>query len=190
MSWTVAHRRRARWQTAAVTRPRNSRLGPVLLLVAGLSTVAWSLRPEPGPAPVRTPQLRPLPGRPRLVAVLGGSLPHGERPRAPELLLHEGRQVIGRQKDVDVHLGDTTVSPRHAVVEADRYGRVHIRDLGALNGVSVDGIPLISTELHDGNRVQLGDVQLVYRTDPVHDDGGRQGGEFGENSGPGSPLTR
>ncbi len=162
----------------------------MLLLVAGLAAMGWSLRPRTGPAPLPAPPPAPLPGRPRLVAVLGGSLPHGVRPQAPELLLHQGRQVLGRAKDVDVHLADTTVSPRHAVVEADRHGRVHIRDLGALNGVSVDGIPVIATELHDGNRVRLGDVQLVYRTDPVHDDGGRQGGEFGENSGAGSPLTR
>lgn len=143
-----------------------------------------------GPAPLPVAPTAPLPGRPRLVAVLGGSLPHGGGSAAPELVLHEGRHVLGRARDVDVHFADTTVSPRHAVVEADRHGRVHIRDLGALNGVSVDGIPVVSTELHDGNRVQLGDVKLVYRTDPYHDGGGRQGGEFGENSGRDSPLTR
>jgi hypothetical protein len=162
----------------------------VLLLVAGLGTVAWSLRPRSGPAAPPPPPPRPLPGRPRLVAVFGGSLPHGDAHDAPELVLHEGRHVLGRARDVDVRFTDATVSPRHAVVEADREGRVHVRDLGSLNGVRVDGIPVISIELHDGNRVQLGDVALVYRTDPYHDSGGRQGGEFGENSGERSPLTR
>lgn len=168
------------------------RTGPsrwsVLLLAAVV--VAWGrlrrrrpTRPLPAgtPGPVAAPG--PLPGSPRLVGVLGGTAPHDAPAEPPVVLLHEGRQVIGRAKDADVHLADLTVSPRHALVSADREGRVHVRDLGARNGLLVDGIPVASVELHDGNRLQLGDVQLVYRTDPVRDGGGRSGGELGENVG-------
>jgi len=95
-----------------------------------------------------------------------------------QIVLREGRQVLGRAWDADIHVADLTVSPRHALVEADREGRVVVRDLGARNGVTVDGIPVVQSELHDGNRLQLGDVQLIYRTDPERDDGGRQGGEL------------
>ncbi len=156
------------------TRRRRRRLLPLVLL--GLTVRALRRRaPEP-PAP-------PLPGRPRLTRVVGGSRPHGGPPEPAEVLLGRGRTVVGRARDADLHLADPTVSPRHALVEADAEGRVHIRDLGALNGVRVDGIPVARVELHDGNRVQLGDVQLVYRTDPRRDTGGRSGGELGENVG-------
>lgn len=152
--------------------------GAVLLLAcAGVAGAAlWRRQPAPAPAP-----LGPLPGRPRLVPVLGGTVRHGEPVEPDETVLHAGRQVLGRARDADVHLGDMTVSPRHALVEADGEGRVVVRDLGARNGVRVDGIPVAVAELHDGNRLQLGDVQLVYRNDPSRDDGGRHGGELGEH---------
>jgi len=121
-----------------------------------------------------------LPGRPRLVEVLGGTLVHGEQPVVPERVLRPGLQVVGRSREADIRLTEETVSPRHAAVEADLEGRVVVRDLGALNGLSVDGVPVREAELHDGNRLQLGDAVLVYRVDPAADDGGRQGGELGE----------
>ena len=57
---------------------------------------------------------------------------------------------------------------------------MHVRDLGALNGLTVDGVPVVRARLHDGNRLDLGEAQLVFRCDPESDDGGRQGGELGE----------
>lgn len=123
-----------------------------------------------------------LPGRPRLVEVLGGALPHGAPPEAPVQLLRPGRTVIGRSREADLRLSEETVSPRHAVLEVRLDGRVVLRDLGALNGVSVDGIPVSEVLLNDGNRLQLGDAVLVFRTDPQVDDGGRQGGELGERA--------
>ena len=147
--------------------------------VLGAGGLAWLRRPAPAPARVE----QPLPGRPRLVAVVGGSMPHGTPGQPHEIELHEGRQTLGRDRDADVHLADLTISPRHAVVEADHAGRVVVRDLGTRNGLVVDGVPVAQAELHDGNRLQLGDVQLVYRVDPERDDGGRHGGELGENIG-------
>lgn len=152
-------------------------LGGVAVAAVALATRRRHQEPPPAPAAPAAA----LPGRPRLVQVVGGQLRHGEPVNPAERLLAQGRIVVGRDKHADLHLGDLTVSPRHALVEADREGRVVVRDLGAANGVHVDGIPVAEAELHDGNRLQLGDVQLVYRTDPEHDDGGRQGGELGEN---------
>ena len=151
----------------------------VLLAALGLGGVAWSRRSRPAPAP----PAQPLPGRPRLVSVLGGSVRHDGQIEPAETLVQEGRSVLGRARDADVRLADLTVSPRHALLQADREGRVVVRDLGARNGLHVDGIPVAEAELHDGNRLQLGDVQLVYRTDPVRDGGGRSGGELGEQIG-------
>ncbi len=122
----------------------------------------------------------PLPGRPRLLEALGGTLNHGEVAEAPERVLRRGRTVVGRSRDADLRVLEETVSPRHAALDVEPDGRVTIRDLGALNGVAVDGVPVSEVELHDGNRVTLGDAVLIFRVDPVQDDGGRQGGELGE----------
>ncbi len=168
---------------------RQRRTHRPLLLCAALGVLgggglAWLRRPTTAPVPLP----EPLPGRPRLVAVIGGSMPHGAPVQPHETELREGRQVLGRDRDADVHLADLTVSPRHALVEADHEGRVVVRDLGTRNGLVVDGIPVAEAELHDGNRLQLGDVQLVYRVDPGRHDGGRHDrgrgdGEFGDNIG-------
>lgn len=166
----------------APTARRGGRVQWLLKLLLMAAGAYGAGRRSRGGPPAPAPQ-RALPGRPRLVTVFGGHLPHGEAPVPPETVLRAGRLVLGRARDADLLLRDPTVSPRHALVEADGEGRVRIRDLGALNGVSVDGVPMAEAELHDGNRVSLGAVQLVYRTDPVRDDGGRSGGELGENLG-------
>lgn len=154
----------------------------MVLLAAGAGGLLWWRR-RPVPAPPVAVAPAPLPGRPRLVKVIGGSLRHGEDPGPIELLLPAGRLVVGRAKDADVHLDDLSVSPRHALLTLDPEGHAVVRDLGSLNGLFVDGIPVAERELYDGNRLQLGNVRLVYRTDPENDSGGRQGGELGESSG-------
>lgn len=150
-------------------------VGLVLLAVLGVRSALARRAAGAPPLPDA-----PLPGRPRLVEVLGGTVGHGEAPEAPERLLRRGRTVVGRSRDADLRVLEETVSPRHAALDVDAEGRVVVTDLGALNGVSVDGVPVSEVELHDGNRLQLGDAVLVFRVDPVGDDGGRQGGELGE----------
>ena len=124
-----------------------------------------------------TPRCPAGPGSSRSSA---GRSATARRREAPERLLRRGRTVVGRSRDADLRVLEETVSPRHAALDVDAEGRVVVTDLGALNGVSVDGVPVSEVELHDGNRLQLGDAVLVFRVDPVGDDGGRQGGELGE----------
>ncbi|MCU1692710.1 MAG: hypothetical protein JWM64_1801 [Frankiales bacterium] len=135
-----------------------------------------------GVEPVRVPGPSvPVPGRPRLAPVHAGSVPHDAVGAVlTELVLPPGRLVVGRADDADVRLDDPTVSPRHALLEVGHDGAVTVRDLGALNGLAVDGVPVVTATLNDGNRLDLGEVQLVFRCDPREDDGGRQGGELGE----------
>ena len=161
-------------------RPHRIRHALLLALLGGAGGAAVAGRRRPPEPP---PQQARLPGRPRLVGVLGGSAPHAAAgPAAPETLLREGVTVLGRAKDCDIHLADLTVSPRHATVEASRTGRVVVRDLGALNGLRVDGVPVVQARVHDGQRLSLGHAELVVRIDPVSDDGGREGGELGERA--------
>lgn len=161
----------------------STRRAAGLVLLAALGVRSALARRSASRAPAALPDVA-LPGAPRLVEALGGSLEHGAPVQAPERLVRLGRTVIGRSRDADLRLFEETVSPRHAVLEADREGRVVVRDLGALNGLSVDGVPCREVELHDGNRLQLGDAVLVFRVDPTQDDGGRQGGELGEQDPP------
>ncbi len=133
------------------------------------------------PSAVPAPGAVRVPGRPRLSPVHAGSVAHtavvGLRTEIP---LPVGRHVVGRSPDADVRLDDPSVSPRHVLLEVSPDGKVQLHDLGARNGVAVDGVPVVSAQLHDGNRLDLGEARLVFHADPARDDGGRQGGELGE----------
>ena len=121
-----------------------------------------------------------VPGRPRLAPVHGGAVRHDDLGSLrTEIPLPAGRAVIGRDPGADVRFDHESVSPRHALLETHADGTVEVRDLGALNGVRVDGMLVARTRLSDGNRIDLGDVALTFHRD-VPDDGGRQGGEHGE----------
>lgn len=111
----------------------------------------------------------------------GGTTSYGSpasRGHVDELVLRVGRQLVGRSHDADLRLQDVTVSMEHAELVVAADGGVVVRDLASENGVRVDGVPVAEADLHDGNRLQLGDVQLVYKTDLGAGPGGRQGGEF------------
>lgn len=121
-------------------------------------------------------------GLPRLVVPTGGSIPHGSeasRGAEQEMLLGIGRQVIGRARTADLRMQEATLSLEHAELEVHADGVVVLRDLGSENGVRVDGVPVVEAELHDGNRIQLGDVLLVFKSDLEAGSSGREGGEFG-----------
>ncbi len=137
--------------------------------------------PPAGDAAEAGPRPAVLPGRPRLVAVAGGTLPHGSSTLPPEVELRAGRQVVGRDRETDIRLPHASVSPRHVALDAGEDGTVRLHDLGSLNGTLVDGVPRATAALTDGNRITLGEAQLVFHSDPETDDGGRQGGELGEH---------
>lgn len=121
-----------------------------------------------GPAPVR-PRTGLLPGCPRLVLPAGGTARLGTARAAGvdrEVMVPPGRLVIGRDRGADLRLTDPTVSPRHVELEAGADG-VRLRDLGALNGTTVDGVPVRSADLQDGNRIQVGGTTLVFHRDPT-----------------------
>lgn len=162
-------RRRSRDRPAQ----EQARPAPTVPAVPGRTAPAT---PVPGPRAASGPA---APGSPRLAPVHGGTVPHGT-PVMTALPLSVGRLVLGRDEAADLRLDHPSVSPRHALLEVAPDGAVHLTDLGALNGVQVDGVPVATAQLHDGNRLDLGEVQLVFHCDPPEDDGGRQGGELGE----------
>jgi hypothetical protein len=97
-------------------------------------------------------------GRPRLVLPAGSGTP--ER----TVLLTSARMVVGRGADADLRLPDTGVSRSHAElrVEGDT---VRVVDLGSTNGTTVNGRPVDSAVLHDGDRIEVGATPMVFRTE-------------------------
>jgi hypothetical protein len=69
--------------------------------------------------------------------------------------------VLGRLPECDVTLDDPSVSRRHARIQ-QTSGRWAITDLGSTNGVKVNGTRVEQSDLVDGDRVQLGSVQLLF----------------------------
>jgi len=74
--------------------------------------------------------------------------------------LDGSRMEIGRS-DVTICLHDATVSRRHALIER-RGGVFWIEDLGALNGVSVNGRVVNRHVLHNRDVIQVGLFKLVF----------------------------
>jgi DNA-binding winged helix-turn-helix (wHTH) protein len=92
--------------------------------------------------------------------------------RVAGLLLLEARRfqlmervnLIGRNADCDVWIDNATVSREHAqiVIESDR---AILEDLGSKNGTRVNGAEVSGPrELNDGDDVQFGEVDAVYRS--------------------------
>lgn len=73
-----------------------------------------------------------------------------------------GRCSIGRASDNDVVLPETGVSRYHAAVRVTGEGYM-LEDLGSTNGVLVNGKPATNTVVRDGDRVQVGTTELVFR---------------------------
>ena len=75
--------------------------------------------------------------------------------------LEKERIVIGRSKDCDIRLEDPNVSRRHAEVrrEGEAYWLV---DLDSTNGVAVNGARIRRSRLNEGDRITIGNTDLVF----------------------------
>jgi serine/threonine protein kinase len=85
---------------------------------------------------------------------------------APDLIVGRSDPVRGHTPDIDLLALDPsqTVSRRHARI-AHREGRAYIEDLNAFNRTKVNGeelTPHQEVELHSGDHVRLGNVELTY----------------------------
>ena len=77
--------------------------------------------------------------------------------------LTEGTMVVGRGHDAQFRLPDTGVSRRHLEITWD--GRTaRLADLGSTNGTTVNGTPVQTWQLVDGDVVRVGQSRLVFRT--------------------------
>lgn len=83
--------------------------------------------------------------------------PSGER-----ISLDSEIAVIGRVPDCDVVASDPNVSRRHAEIRRDDTGFT-VTDLGSTNGTTVNGRPVATSRLEDGDRVGVGSTIFVFR---------------------------
>ncbi len=73
---------------------------------------------------------------------------------------------IGRSEDNQLRLLDPGVSRRHVLVMATPGGYT-IRDLGSQNGTYVNGTRIDESPLTDGDRITIGEINLVFRGAPA-----------------------
>lgn len=77
----------------------------------------------------------------------------------------EREAVLGRDEACDIVLDDRSVSRRHAVLHVREDG-AWIEDLGGKNALVVNGRRCRKARLHDGDRIRIGVLDLVYK-DPL-----------------------
>ncbi len=121
-------------------------LGPLMVEFdtdAHLRTGAFLVASEVRPAPEGAP----------LGALV---LPDGSR-----IEVTDGSVVIGRLPNCQIVLADPNVSRRHAEVRVED-GRVLAVDLGSTNGTKVNGAPITTQPLEDGDTITVGMTSIRY----------------------------
>lgn len=71
---------------------------------------------------------------------------------------------IGKNSDNDCVIDHESVSRVHCMIRREDVGRWIIADLQSANGVFVNNRKIVETELHDGDRIELGDVVMTFRS--------------------------
>lgn len=109
------------------------------------------------------PQLAPLPRDRRysLAVILGADAGKVFRLTSP-------RTVLGRGADCDVHLTDSEVSRRHAMLEI-RGDEITLKDLGSTNGTFVEGVRVQEAKLESQQEFSLGTTTLMLIITDVRD---------------------
>jgi hypothetical protein len=77
--------------------------------------------------------------------------------------LKQGGNVVGRGQEADFRLPDTGVSRRHLEITWDGQSAM-LADLGSTNGTTVNGTPVQTWQLAEGDVVRIGHSSLVFRT--------------------------
>jgi pSer/pThr/pTyr-binding forkhead associated (FHA) protein len=82
-----------------------------------------------------------------------------------QFLIEKDVTTAGRHPESDIFLDDITVSRRHAEVRR-KEGGFYVHDMGSLNGTYVNRDRVDSTQLANGDEVQIGKFKLVFFSTP------------------------
>ena len=76
--------------------------------------------------------------------------------------LAPGVYTVGRSARCDIVIDDTTVSRRHAKIEIDTHGTIHVRDLDSHNGTYINNRALNGSDILSPNdQVTFGEVSFL-----------------------------
>lgn len=70
--------------------------------------------------------------------------------------------TVGRDPNCDLPINEHVISRQHAKV-VKRWGGVTLRDLDSKNGSYINNKRVVEEPLHDGDRIALGTIVLLYR---------------------------
>jgi serine phosphatase RsbU (regulator of sigma subunit)/pSer/pThr/pTyr-binding forkhead associated (FHA) protein len=90
----------------------------------------------------------------------------GDAPPFRSFQLTEAVTTVGRSVDNVLELPDANMSRRHCVIEKREDGDYVLTDCNSSNGTRVNGARIISHELQDGDRIELGSTTLVFAREP------------------------
>ncbi|MBI2992668.1 MAG: FHA domain-containing protein [Gammaproteobacteria bacterium] len=74
---------------------------------------------------------------------------------------------IGRSRDNELTLEDSSVSRRHAEIQRSQDGSFMIVDRDSTNGVFVNNERVGRRELHEGDIIEIGDISLRFSASPL-----------------------
>jgi diguanylate cyclase (GGDEF)-like protein len=77
--------------------------------------------------------------------------------------VEEGETFLGRSQGATIRLTDDGISRRHARL-FQQGGEVIIEDLKSSNGTVVNGAPVTTQRLHDGDKIRLGSTTILKFT--------------------------
>lgn len=76
--------------------------------------------------------------------------------------LAANRIVLGRETTCDIIVSDIAASRTHADIRMNAQGGWTINDLNSTNGTKLNGRPVRTAPLHDGDRITVGTTDLVF----------------------------
>jgi hypothetical protein len=95
---------------------------------------------------------------PAILEIVSGPVAGRRQPLAP---FREA--VLGRANDADIVIPDAEVSRRHARLARGEDGTYTMVDMASANGLHVNGERVFQATLRDGDRVRLGQTEMVFR---------------------------
>ena len=87
-------------------------------------------------------------------------------PQAQAIDLKLGPNRLGRSPDSDFQIDHPTVSGRHCEIVLGGKSII-VRDLGSTNGTFINGEPIKEAELHAGQMLRLGTVEIELESEQV-----------------------
>ncbi|MEI7922012.1 MAG: ATP-binding protein [Planctomycetota bacterium] len=76
------------------------------------------------------------------------------------------KAVIGRETGCDIRIKDPEISRRHLEIRRES-GQFKLIDLGSANGTLVNGIAVRETWLRRGDRIQIGQTQIMFQDEAI-----------------------